>query len=82
MMNYLENKEIDTDSLKEIIKYKKAILKTQQRFKSERHNVFTEEIQKITFSSDDDKRIKSITLIETYVYGTSKGLMCKEEKMK
>ena len=47
-----------------------------------RHNVFPEEIQKITFSSDDDKRIKSITLIETYVYGTSKGLMCKEEKMK
>ena len=28
-MNYLENKEIDTDSLKEIIKCKKAILKTQ-----------------------------------------------------
>ena len=28
----------------------KSILKTQQRFKSERHNVFTEEINKITLS--------------------------------
>ena len=34
------------DSFKEIIKYNKLMLKTQQRFKSERHNVFTEEINK------------------------------------
>ena len=86
IIKFFEKKGIDTEYLKETTKtefiknWKK--LKTQQRFKSERHNVFTEEIQKITFSSDDDKRIKSITLIETYVYGTSKGLMCKEEKMK
>ena len=31
--------------------------KTQQRFKSERHNVFTEEINKIALSSNDDKRM-------------------------
>ena len=68
-MNYLENKEIDTDSLKEIIKYKKAILKTQQRFKSERHNVFTEEINKVALSSNDDKIMQSIDLIETYALG-------------
>ena len=86
IIKFFEKKGIDTEYLKETTKtefiknWKK--LKTQQRFKSERHNVFIEEIQKITFSSDDDKRIKSITLIETYVYGTSKGLMCKEEKMK
>ena len=42
IMNYLEKKEIDADSFKEIIKYKKVILKIQQRLKSERHNVFTE----------------------------------------
>ena len=30
------------------------MLKTQQRFKSESHNVFTEEIKK---SSNDDKRM-------------------------
>ena len=31
------------------------ILKTQQRFKSETHNVFTDEINKIALSSNDDK---------------------------
>ena len=55
--NYLEKKGIDVDSLKEITKNKKVILKTQQRFKSERHNVFTEEINKIALSSNDDKRM-------------------------
>ena len=32
------------------------ILKSQQRFKSERHDVYTEEINKIVISSNDDKR--------------------------
>ena len=39
-------------------------LKTRQRFKSERHNAFTEEINKITLSSNDDKRIQSIDSAE------------------
>ena len=39
-INYFENKKIDVDYLKEFVK-NKVILKTQQRFKSERHNVFT-----------------------------------------
>ena len=33
------------------------MLKTQERFKSEKHNVFTEEINKITLSSNDNKRM-------------------------
>ena len=54
----------------------------QQRFRSEKHNVFTEEIDKIALSSIDDKRIKSIDSIETCVYGTSKDLVCKKEEIK
>ena len=42
--NYLEKKGIDVDSLKEITKYKKVILKTQQRFKSERYNVLLKKL--------------------------------------
>ena len=45
-------------------------------------HVFTEEINKITLSSNDDKRIQSIDSIETCAYGTSKDLICKEEKNK
>ena len=50
---------------KQFIRNNKSILKTQKRFKSERHNVFTEEINKIALSSNDDKRMQSIDSIET-----------------
>ena len=33
------------------------ILKSQQRFNSERHDVYTEEINKIALSSNDDKSL-------------------------
>ena len=32
----------------------KVVLKSQQRFKSEAHNFYTEEINKIALSSNDD----------------------------
>ena len=53
--------KIDVDNLKEnhkeLTKNNKLILKTQQRFRSENHNVFTEEINKIALISNDEKRI-------------------------
>ena len=61
---------------------KRLLLKTQRRFKSERHNVLTEEINKIALSSNDDKRIQSIDLIETYAHGMSEDLTWKKEKTK
>ena len=39
------------------------MLKTQQRFKSEKHNIFTEEINNTALSSNDDKRMQSIDSI-------------------
>ena len=57
-------------------------LKSQQRFKIERHNVFTEKIRKITLSSNDDKRMQSIYLVETYPYGMNKDIVWKKEKPK
>ena len=45
MINYLEKNNINIDSIKN-----KSILKTQQRFKGEMHNVFTKEINKISSS--------------------------------
>ena len=60
----------------------KLILKTQQRFKSERHNVFTEETNKIALSLNDNKRMQSIHSIETYAYGRSKVLVSEKEEIK
>ena len=59
---------MDVDSLKEFIKNNNLMVETQQRFKSERHNLFTEEINKITLGPDDDKRMQSIDSIETHAY--------------
>ena len=49
---------------------------------AERHNVFTEKINKIALSSDDDKRLQSIDSIEAYAYGMNKDLVCKKEEIK
>ena len=49
------------------------ILKSQQRFKSERHNVYTEEINKIAVSNNDDKRLQTYDKITSYPSGTTAG---------
>ena len=46
------------------MKINKSKLKIQQIFKSERLNVFTEEINKISLSSNDRKRMQSFDSIE------------------
>ena len=46
------------------------ILKSQQRFKSEKHDVYNEEVNKIALSSNDDKR---------FPYETSAGKVRKTE---
>ena len=56
------------------------MLKIRQRLKSERHNVFTEEINKIALISNDDNKMQSIDSIETYAYGTSKDLVGNKEE--
>ena len=55
------------------------VLKSQERFKSERHDVYTEEINKIALSSNDDKRLQTYDRITSYHYGTSAGKVCKTE---
>ena len=35
-------------------------MKTQQRFRSEKHNAFTEEINNIAISSNDDNRMHQL----------------------
>ena len=47
----------------EFIKNDELILKAQQRFKSERDNIFTEEINKVTLSSYHYLKMQSIRSI-------------------
>ena len=53
------------------------ILKSQKRFKSKAHNVYTKEINKTELSSNDDKRLQTFDRITSYPYGISAGKVCK-----
>ena len=57
----------------------KIILQSQQRFKSDCRNVYTEQINKIALSSNDDKRLQTFDKITTYPYGTSAIKVCESE---
>ena len=41
----------------------KLVLKSQQRFKSERHDVYSEEVNQIALSGNDNKRLQSLDRI-------------------
>ena len=62
-------KMIKFDDYKKCLLNDKVILKSQQRFISTKHDVYTEHINKIALSNDDDKRIVSSNKITSYPYG-------------
>ena len=49
----------------------KTILKSQLKFKSDHHDVYTEEISKIALSSSDNKRLQTFDRVTTYPCGTN-----------
>ena len=64
-------RETKDKNYKECLVNNEIILKSQQRFKSKTHNVYTEETNEIALSSNDDKRLQTFDEITTYPYGTS-----------
>ena len=56
----------------------KNVYRSQQRFKSYNHDVYTEEVNKIALSSNDDKRLQTHK-ITTYPYGTNAFTVCGSE---
>ena len=60
----------------------KLTLKTQQRIKSERHNAFTQKINKIALNSNNDKRMQSTDSAQTYAYATNKDVVTEKEEIK
>ena len=58
-----------------------VILNLQQRFKSNHQKVYTEEINKIALSSNDDERLQTFDRMETYPYGTNAFKVCESEMM-
>ena len=61
---------IKFDDYKNYLLNGEVILKSQQRFISKGHDVYTENINEIALSSNDDKRIvSSDSIIISYPYG-------------
>ena len=54
-----------------------VIIKSQQRFRSDHHRVYTEEVNKIALSSNDDKRLQTYDRITTHPYGTPAIKVCE-----
>ena len=57
------------------------VLKSQQRFKSDHGKFYTEEVNKIALSSNDDKRLQTFDKITTYPYRTNAYKVCESEML-
>ena len=74
-------RELMFENYKESLFDDKIILRSQQRFRNDHHRVYTEEVNKIALSSNDDKRIQTYDKITTYPYGTNIFKICENEML-
>ena len=74
-------KDLTFENYKESVLKNKLIIRSQLRFKSDHHNVYTEEIDKIEISSNDDKRLQTFDGITTYPIGTNAFKVCESEML-
>ena len=65
---YVIKRMIKFNDYKNCLLKDEVILKSQQRFISKKHDVYTENINKIALSNNDDKRIVSSDKITSYPY--------------
>ena len=72
-------RRLEFNDYKDCLLNNEIILKSQKRFKSERHDVYTEQINKIALNSNDDKRLQTFDRITSYPCGASVGKVCKTE---
>ena len=59
----------------------KILYRSHQRFRRNHHKVYTEEVNKIALSSNDDKRIQAFDKVTTYPYGTNVFKVCENEML-
>ena len=63
------------ENFKDCLFNNKTVYRSQYRFKSYYHDVYTEEVNKIPLSSNDDKRLQTSDKITTYPCRTSEMMM-------
>ena len=65
------------ESYKDSLFNSKTIMRSQLRFKSDHHNVYTEEVNKTVIK----KRLQTFDKITTYPYGTKAFKVCESEML-
>ena len=71
--------ELMFQNFKDCLSNNKNVYRSQQRFKSYNHDVYTEEVNKI--SNNDDKIIQTFDRITTYPHGTNAFKVCESEML-
>ena len=56
-----------------------VIIRLQQWFRRDHHRVYTEEVNKIALSSNDDDRIQTFDKVTTFPYRTNVFKVCESE---
>ena len=58
-----------------------VVIRSQQRFRRDHHRVYTEEVNEIALSSNDDERIQTFDKVTTFPYGTNVFKVCENEML-
>ena len=61
-------RELMFENYKDFLFNDKIVVKSQQRFRSNHHSVYTEEVNKKALSSNDNKRLQTSDRTTTYPY--------------
>ena len=68
-------------NFKDFLPNNKTVYRSQERFKSYNHDMYTEELNKIALNSNDDERIQTFDGIKTYPYETNAFKVWESEMM-
>ena len=73
--------ELMFKNFKDCLFNNKTVYRSQRRFKSDHHNLYAEEVNKMAPSSNDDKRLQTFDRVTTYPYGTNACKVCESEML-
>ena len=69
------------ESYKDCLFNKKIILKKQQIFKSDYHEMYKGKVNKIALSCNNEKKLQTCDRITTYPHGTNAFKVCESEML-
>ena len=70
-----------SENYKDSLFNNETIMRSQLRFKSDHHNLYTEEVNKVALNSSDNKRLQTFDRVTTYPYGTNAFKICESEML-